>query len=103
VTERQAPLTAECLSCSREFEPRKFGHVFCSSVCRHRGERRPEEREPADPEQVARLFDEGRDPDEQVRPDDWHPAPSEFDELDAGDTVAMRRRWYGNLLREGLA
>jgi hypothetical protein len=32
---------------------------------------------------------------ERVGPDDWHPAPgSEFVELDAGDTVAVRRRWY---------
>jgi hypothetical protein len=84
--------------------PRKFGHVFCSSVCRHRGERRPEERDLADPGQVALLFDEGRDPDERVGPDDWHAAPqSEFAGLDAGDTVAGRRRWYRNLLREGLA
>lgn len=101
MTERQAPLTAECLSCGVEFEPRKCGHVFCSSFCRYRGERRPGEREPVDHEQIARLFDEGRDPDERVRADDWHPGGPEWVELDAGDTVAERRRWYGNLLREG--
>jgi hypothetical protein len=96
--------TVECLCCGREFVARKAGHVFCSSFCRHRGEHRPEERDQADPEQVARLFDDDRDPDERVRPDDWHPAPeSEFAELDAGDTVAQRRRWYRNLRREGLA
>lgn len=103
MTERQAPLTAECLSCGVEFEPRKFGHVFCSSFCRHRGERRPGEREPVDHEQIARLFDEGRDPDERVRDDDWYPGSCiEMKELDAGDTVATRRRWYGNLAEMGL-
>ena len=104
MTDRHAPLTAECLRCGVEFVPRKFGHVFCSSFCRHRGERQPAERVLGDPEQIARLFDEGRDPDEQVRPDEWHPSPdSEFVDLDAGDTVAARRRWYSNLVREGLA
>jgi hypothetical protein len=84
--------------------PRKFGHVFCSSFCRHRGERAPNlDRARADPDQVARLFDSGRDPGKRVRPDDWQPSPrSEFVELDAGDAVATRRRWYGSLLREGL-
>ena len=104
MTERLAPLTADCLSCGRSFVPRKFGHVFCSSSCRHRGERLPGDRKPADPEAIARLFDEDRDPGALVSADDWHPSPqSEFVELDAErDTVADRRRWYGNLLREGL-
>jgi hypothetical protein len=58
----------------------------------------------ADPEQIARLFHESRDLDELVQADDWHPSlDPEWRELDAGDTVAERRRWYGNLLREGLA
>lgn len=105
MTERQAPYggTAECLSCGISFVPRKFGHVFCGPVCPHRGERRLEDREPADPEQLARLFDEDRDPDALVGDGEWHPSPkSEFVELDAGDTVADRRCWYGNLLQEGL-
>ena len=58
----------------------------------------------ADPDLVARLFDDGRDPDDRVRGDEWHPSPdSEFPELDAGDTLAQRRKWYRNLRREGLA
>jgi len=104
VTDHQGPLTAECLRCGIEFVPRKAGHVFCSTFCRHRGELVPHERVLADPAQVERLFDLARDPDDQVRPDDWHPSPdSEFAKLDAGDTVAERRRWWSNLLREGLA
>ena len=66
MTERQAPLTSACLRCGAEFVPRKFGHVFCSSFCRHRGERQPEQRVLADPEQVARLFDEGREETERL-------------------------------------
>jgi hypothetical protein len=108
MTERLAPLTMECLSCRTTFTPRKAGHVFCSSFCRHRGERQPGEREQADPGAIARLFDEDRDPNEPVRPDDWHPEPlgSELRVLDEefglAGTVADRRRWYGNLRREGL-
>ena len=95
-------LIAECLSCGREFVPRKLGHVFCSSFCRHRGERRPEEREQADAVALARLFDDDRDPDEMVEPGEWHPAP-DWADLDAGDTVRQRRRWYERLRLEGLA
>jgi hypothetical protein len=106
MTERQVPHggTAPCLSCGVSFVPRKFGHVFCSSFCRHRGERVPDvDRASANPEQLAHLSDQSRDPDERVRPDDWHPTPpSEFAELDVGDTIATRRRWHGNLLKEGL-
>jgi hypothetical protein len=105
-TEKGKSMTNQtaCLSCGRAFLPRRAGHVFCSSACRYSGERGPEERERADPELVARLFDDGRDPDDRVRPDDWHPSPdSEFVELDAGDTLAERRKWYRRLRREGLA
>ena len=41
------------------------------------------------------LWDEDRDPKEQVDALDWHPDPdSPFAELDASDTVATRRRWW---------
>jgi hypothetical protein len=44
-----------------------------------------------------------RDPQERVRPDDWHPSPdSGFPELDAHDTVGTRRHWYLTLIKEGL-
>jgi len=89
---------AECLHCGVEFTPRKEGHVFHTVECRHRGERRPEDRVPVDHEAIERLFDPRRDPDERVRADDWHPSPaSPFGELDACDTVEKRRRWYTNL------
>jgi hypothetical protein len=90
---------ADCLHCGIEFQPRRKGHVFCSSFCRHRGERsdRPG---PADREQIVRLFDPSRDPDERVREDDWHPTPdSPFHELDSWDTVKTRRCWYLNLIK----
>jgi hypothetical protein len=46
-----------------------------------------------DPEE--RLWDEDRDPNEQVDALDWYPEPgSPFAELDASDTVATRRRWW---------
>jgi hypothetical protein len=91
---------AECLHCGSEFRPRRRGHVFCSSFCRHRGERwdRPG---PADREQIARLFDPSRDPNERVRDDDWHPSPGPWQELDWCQTVGTRRRWYRNLLEAG--
>jgi hypothetical protein len=33
-------------------------------------------------------------------PDGWHPGPPEFVELDAGDTVERRERWWGAWLLE---
>lgn len=46
-----------------------------------------------EPEQ--RLWDEDRDPEEQVDELDWHPTPDlPLAELDAGDTVATRRHWW---------
>jgi hypothetical protein len=96
---------AECLHCGRKFQPRRRGHVFCSSFCRRRGERwdRPTS---ADREQVARLFDPSRDPEERVRDDDWHPTPDTpeglaWRALDWCQTVGDRRRWYKNLLEGG--
>ena len=93
---------AECLSCGIEFTPRKEGHVFHSVGCRHRGERRPEERAPVDLAAIERLFDESRDLGERVRGNDWHPNPdTPLADLDGFDTVGSRRRWYLNLVRLG--
>jgi hypothetical protein len=92
---------AKCLNCRREFPPRKRGHVFCSPDCRHRGVRRPDARE-TDWEAVERLFDEGRDPSEKVREDDWHPTPElGWHKLDLVHTLEQRRRWCLTLLDEG--
>ena len=94
---------AECLHCGRIFQPRRRGHVFCSTFCRHRGQRPPEERGEIDPEQVRRLFDPDRDPNERVRDDDWFAGPSdpEWRALYAHETVGGRRRWYMNLMMDG--
>jgi hypothetical protein len=100
VTEPLVPhgRTEECLHCGGEFTPRKAGHVFCSTFCRHRGERAPHEREPIDHEAIERLFDPSRDPDARCRDDDWYPDSClEMKALDAGQTVRSRRRWYTNL------
>lgn len=91
---------AKCLHCGVEFRPRRRGHVFCSSFCRHRGERRPEEPAPVDQAQLRRLFDSFRSPDERVCDDDWHPSPqdSPWRNLDACQTVGKRRGWYLTLI-----
>ena len=92
----------ECLHCGTWFQPNKRGHIFCSPLCRHRGPREQHERSPIDEAQITRLFDESRDPSSDVRDDDWHPTPDlGFFELDAGDTLMKRRRWYGELREEG--
>lgn len=95
-------ITRECLHCGVEFVPRKAGHVFHSIECRHRGERRADERQPIDVEAIERLFADSRDPRERVRPDDWFPgshdsATAAGVALFAHDTVEGRRRWYLNL------
>jgi hypothetical protein len=98
------PLEAECLRCGTVFTPRKYGHIYCSPQCRHRGERGPHDPPAVDPEQVDRLFDLARDPGERVRDDDWfHPldAAPEWKALYAHDTVEGRRRWYLTLVKEG--
>ena len=94
--------TRQCLHCGVEFVPRKFGHVFHSIECRHRGARPAHERKPIDLEAIERLFDEARDPGERVRPADWHPHPeSPLFELDLVDTVESRRHWYLKLKEIG--
>jgi hypothetical protein len=102
MTEPTRASAVECLRCGKQFEPRKQGHVFCSTACRHRGERKPHERVPVDQAAVARLFDSSRYPDERVRADEWFLGPPEFAALYAYDTVRQRRRWYRNLVAEGL-
>jgi hypothetical protein len=64
MAEALRPTTADCLSCDREFTPRKLGHVYCSSGCRYAG---PGQRVNRHSEAVKRLFDAERDPSEQVR------------------------------------
>ena len=92
---------AKCLNCRREFEPRKRGHVFCKPACRYQGVRKPGKPE-ADWDAIERLFDEGRDPSERVREDDWHPSPGNgCHKLDLVDTLEVRRRWCLTLLDEG--
>jgi hypothetical protein len=91
----------QCARCGTWFMPSKRGHRFCSSDCRYQGEREPRERPPADPEQVARLFDESRDPEEPVRPDDWTATP-QFAHLDTFHTVGRRRRWHQELKDRGM-
>ena len=95
-------LLAGCLHCGKTFRPRRRGHVFCSSFCRHRGERPAKERLAIDVDQVERLFDPSREPDERVREDDWHPSPGTgWQELDWCHTVGQRRNWYLTLRKEG--
>jgi hypothetical protein len=107
MTKALRPLTANCLSCGREFRAAQARSRLCSSFCRHRhrgeGNHGRPRRPAVDPEQIERLFDSARDPQERVRPDDWHPSPdSGFSDLDGWDTVAKRRRWYLTLIKEGL-
>ena len=91
----------ECLHCRGEFQPRRRGHVFCSSWCRHRGEQGKAAPGLSDREQIAQLFDPSRDPEDRVREDDWHPEPnSTWVKLDLCKTVGSRRRWYLALLDE---
>jgi hypothetical protein len=97
---------AECARCGVEFVQRRSDHRFCCPEHRKLGERKPGAPPPVDHEQIARLFDESRDPDELVAVDDWHPAAAletaaEWRELDAGHTVAQRRRWYEELVLLG--
>jgi endogenous inhibitor of DNA gyrase (YacG/DUF329 family) len=82
---------ANCARCGRPFVRHRRGHLCCSRRCRHRGVLG--RTATVDHEAVARLFDESRDPHEQVRADDWFPGPAEWLELYLVDTVATRRRW----------
>jgi hypothetical protein len=104
VTEPLEPhgITRECLHCGTEFTPRKAGHVFHTIECRHRVERRPDERKPIDVDAIERLFDESRDAGERVRDDDWFPeSGAAAKHLYTFDTVGGRRRWYLNLKAMG--
>jgi hypothetical protein len=105
MTERQQGpygIVANCLRCGVEFAPRRAGHVFHNAACRHAGAREPHERVIVDHEQITRLFDSSRDPDEKVRADDWHPNPDPaWRALDSWDAVRVRRRWYEELVLAG--
>jgi hypothetical protein len=101
---RGAGEVAECLRCRRKFAPRKAGHVFCSSECRHRGPRKDGDTVAPSEGELARLFDPGRDPHGSVEPDEWHPSGSSspFVELDLRQTVSTRRRWFRAPVDEGM-
>jgi hypothetical protein len=89
---------AECAHCHGEFVRRRSDHRFCCPEHRKLGERKPGAPALPDREQIARLFDKTRDPDERVRADDWHPSGDpRWHELDAWDTVGRRRHWYEEL------
>lgn len=91
------------MHCRRLFEPRRGGHVFCSSSCRHRYRGELRGGMAIDRAQIERLFGDDRDPEDLVRQDDWHPSPaSGFVRLDTWDTVGTRRHWYRALVEEGL-
>jgi hypothetical protein len=94
---------AECARCGREFVQRRSDHRFCTPECRKLGEWKPGDRPPVDHAQIARLFDESRDPGERVRRDDWFPAPADsgWVELYLCETVETRRRWYLRLVELG--
>jgi hypothetical protein len=51
---------AKCLRCEVEFVPRKKGHVYHSSECRHAGPRKPGGPVPPNEEVLAALQDPGR-------------------------------------------
>ena len=89
-----------CLHCEKPFTPRRGGHVFCSVRCRHLGVRGPNDPRPVDQQAVERLFDPSRDPQEQVRADEWfapEDAAAAVRALYAADTLEQRRRWYERL------
>jgi hypothetical protein len=88
---------AECLHCGKEFTPRRAGHVYHSPWCRHHGERKPYDPPPVDQDQISRLFNPRRNPTERIADDDWHVGGTEWQSLDAADTVTDRRRWFESL------
>jgi hypothetical protein len=89
-----------CAHCGVMFEPTRAGHIYHTPECRYGGPVDPDQRQVPDTDAIDRLFAKDRDPEERVRPDDWHPDPpgSAFRALDAHDTVAQRRTWYLGLL-----
>jgi hypothetical protein len=100
---RSSAAAVRCAHCDVEFVPSRAGHIYHSPECRYKGPRLPGTRRPVDHDQIRRLFDEGRDPDGQVRDDDWHPNRDDrhgatWIELDASDTVGRRRWWYRALV-----
>ena len=92
----------ECARCGNEFIRSKSNHRFCSTDCRHAGERRAHEPPAADPRVIERLFDEARSGSDRADPEDWHPGPPAFKALDALDSLERRRRWYLELRARGM-
>ena len=97
-----------CRCCGKLFTPSQDGHAFCRHKCRWTGAKPPEEWEEWDA--VERLWDELRDPDERVRPDDWlFKSPSwltsensvAWRHLHDHETVGLRRRQYRRLEAAG--
>lgn len=78
--------------------------MFHSRECRHKGPRRGGDAVPPSEEELARLFDQTRDPNGLVDEDEWHPTSWSpvWVELDLVHTVAKRRRWYRTLVEEGM-
>jgi hypothetical protein len=94
---------ARCANCGGAFVKRRSDHRFCQPLCRHAGERKPYDRPPPDPAQIARLFDD-RPGSEMCREDEWHPTPDDgFAALDACcDSLETRRRWFLELRDRGM-
>jgi hypothetical protein len=91
--------TTLCRHCWKPFRPSRRGHVYCTPECRHAGPLKWGET-PYDPQVVARLFDDSRDPGERVKTDEWFSpadAPPAVRALYAHETVGQRRRWYRKL------
>jgi hypothetical protein len=96
----------DCAHCGTPFKPTRRGHIYCTPDCRHAGPARFGQQEAAAArEAVARLFDEGRDPQGLVEPGDWYPHigtrdGDAFGRLEnPADTVGGRRGWYLRLRR----
>jgi hypothetical protein len=79
---------------------RRADHRFCTPEHRKLGERRPGDPPLPDPDSIARLFAEDRDPAGPVLESDWRPAPyvgenwRDWVELDGVGTVGAMRKLY---------
>ena len=93
-------LIASCLRCHGEFVRRRAGHVFCSTECRHRGPRHPDDPPPPTDDELARLFDD-RPAGERVAADEWFPIGDGWKDLYASETLGRRHRWFRNLVEGG--
>lgn len=104
----RSPFVAERIVRDVGIDTQRRGYLHVCVQTRGRGRsgcvrRRPHDRrvgqQRVDHDAIERLFAADRDPDERCRDDDWFPEScAELKELYGFDTVATRRRWYGNLL-----